>query len=64
MTAGICIIIILFLLVESLSSKDNVIELYVLVDNESRIVYTGSYQDCKNHKIKELKLIKLTGVNK
>jgi len=42
--------------------NSNKIELYILVDSDSRICYTGSYSDCKNQLTKELKLIKLEGV--
>lgn len=38
------------------------IELYVLVDNEGRILYTGSYKDCEYNLNTHLKIIKLEGI--
>lgn len=40
------------------------IELYILIDSDSRICYTGSYIDLKSKQTNELKLIKLEGVTK
>ncbi len=44
------------------TDKKNIIELYVLIDKDKRITYTGSYQSCKSNLNKELKLIKLEGI--
>jgi hypothetical protein len=56
--------IILFIYLDSTYSNKSTISLYVLVDNNNRICYTGSYQDCKNQLTTELRLIKLEGILK
>jgi hypothetical protein len=43
------------------SKPINLISLYVLVDNDGRISYTGSYEDCKKQLTNDYKLIKLEG---
>ena len=66
----LCILIAipLYFLVEKLlngHSKIKVITLYVLVDKDDRIVYSGDYRDCNNannNLDNEFKLIKLEGV--
>lgn len=44
--------------------EKNVVSLYVLVDEQKRIVYTGEYTDLETKLTPELKLIKLEGVYK
>jgi hypothetical protein len=58
--------IVVFILVtfsQILSNNDKkLISLYVLVDNEGRVSYTGSEEQCKAKLTEELKLIKLEGI--
>jgi hypothetical protein len=53
---------VLFVYIMSMLEGNKVISLHVLVDNDGRITYTGSYKDCKNQLTKDLKLIKLEGI--
>lgn len=54
--------IILFIYLDSTYSNKSTISLYVLVDKDGRISYTGTYEDCKTQLNRELKLLKLEGI--
>lgn len=57
-----CIYAIFLLYTLFKSENIKTISLYVLVDNEGRISYTGSKEQCKDNLTKDLKLIKLEGI--
>jgi hypothetical protein len=54
--------ILLLFLNQPVNSDQKTINLRVLVDNEGRITYTGSKEQCQSNLTKELKLIKLEGI--
>lgn len=55
-------VVVLILLEKTTDYSDKIISLYILVDNDHRIIYTGSKEDCQKQLTKDLKLIKLEGM--
>lgn len=55
-------LILFYQITDVVTEKMKTIELYVLVDNDTRITYTGTYKDCKRKLSKDVKLIKLEGI--